>query len=258
MKKISTLFTIALSLASCAVKYDVVRKEANKFSPPGTVWLKDSLFIDQTEIRNLDYLEYLHWLNKNDPEKYASAVPDTNVWIKGKETNEPYVHYYLTHPAYRNFPVVGVSYEQAIDFCKWRSDRVMEFGKKLKHPAFTNIEYRLPTKEEWEYAATSGNTSEFGYEKLLDKNNVPKVWVKETETLFDENDILVPVTHSEPNKFGCYNMIGNVSEMLSRKGECKGGNVFTPLYDCAADRSQNYDQPTWRIGFRCVCVVKNR
>jgi formylglycine-generating enzyme required for sulfatase activity len=255
-------FLTIITLFSCKVQPDAVRKTAfNGLNPPGTVWLRDSVYIDQTEVRNLDYLEYLHWLNKHDPENYASAVPDTNVWIKEPEKNEPYVHYYLTHPAYRHYPVVGVNYDQAVGFCRWRSDRVNEFAaiihkRRPRTKIYQDVVYRLPSREEWEYAATAGNTGPFGFEKIIDNNNIPKVWVNETQTLFNQSDILVPVNYSEPNKFGCYNMIGNVSEMISEKGKFKGGNVFTPLHDCAADKTEMCVEPTWRTGFRCICIVK--
>jgi len=92
-----------------------------------------SFYIDETEIRNLDYLEYLHWLNRiyaSDEtfyEIYKRALPDTLVWRSKLAYNEPYVDYYLRHPAYRDYPVVGINWLQASDFCVWRSDRVNEF-----------------------------------------------------------------------------------------------------------------------------------
>ncbi|MEK6616139.1 MAG: SUMF1/EgtB/PvdO family nonheme iron enzyme, partial [Bacteroidota bacterium] len=92
-----------------------------------------SFYIDETEIRNLDYLEYLHWLNRiyaQDEtfyEIYKRALPDTLVWRSRLAFNEPYVEYYLRHPAYRDYPVVGVNWLQASDFCVWRTDRVNEY-----------------------------------------------------------------------------------------------------------------------------------
>lgn len=92
-----------------------------------------SFYIDETEIRNLDYLEYLHWLNRiygaDDvmKEVYIRALPDTLVWRSRLAYNEPYVDYYLRHPSYRDYPVVGVNWLQASDFCVWRTDRVNEY-----------------------------------------------------------------------------------------------------------------------------------
>jgi formylglycine-generating enzyme len=90
-----------------------------------------SYYMDETEVRNLDYLEYLFWLKRvfgtNFIEVYKKALPDTLVWRDKLAYNEPYVQLYLRHPAYRDYPVVGVNWLQAADYCKWRTDRVNEY-----------------------------------------------------------------------------------------------------------------------------------
>ncbi len=88
-----------------------------------------SFYMDETEVSNLDYLEYLHWLRvvfTEFPEVYLRALPDTLVWRRPLAYNEPYVQYYFRHPAYHNYPVVGVSWVQANDYSAWRTDRVNE------------------------------------------------------------------------------------------------------------------------------------
>jgi len=89
-----------------------------------------SFYLDVTEVRNIDYLEYLFWVNRvygqSYPEVYKKALPDTLVWRDKLGYNEPFVKQYLRHPAYKNYPVVGVSWQQATDYCAWRTDRVNE------------------------------------------------------------------------------------------------------------------------------------
>ena len=89
-----------------------------------------SFYIDETEVRNVDYLEYLYWLNRvygaTYPEVYKKALPDTLVWRDKLGNNETFVNNYLRHPAYKNYPVVGVSWEQANNYCVWRTDMVNE------------------------------------------------------------------------------------------------------------------------------------
>ena len=89
-----------------------------------------SFYMDQTEVSNLDYLEYIYWLGRiygNDyPEMVTKALPDTLVWRNSLSYNEPMVEIYFRHPAYRDYPVVGVSWLQANDYALWRSDRVNE------------------------------------------------------------------------------------------------------------------------------------
>ncbi len=89
-----------------------------------------SFYMDQFEVTNFNWLEYLYWIRRtyeDYPMIYKNALPDTNCWRSPLAYNEPYVEYYLRHPAYQNYPVVGVSWNQANDFCKWRTDRVNEF-----------------------------------------------------------------------------------------------------------------------------------
>jgi formylglycine-generating enzyme len=90
-----------------------------------------SFYMDETEVSNFSYLEYLWWTNRvfgpTFPDIYYKALPDTLVWREKLAYNEPYVEYYLRHPAYRDYPVVGVNWLQANDFCAWRTDRVNEF-----------------------------------------------------------------------------------------------------------------------------------
>src|ERR1700744_3789992 len=88
-----------------------------------------SFYMDETEVSNQDWLDYLHWIKRNFPtdyEAYYNALPDTLVWRRPLSYNEPYVDNYLRHPAFQDYPVVGVTWDQAQDYCQWRSDRVNE------------------------------------------------------------------------------------------------------------------------------------
>jgi len=89
-----------------------------------------SFYMDETEVTNVDYREYLHWTTRvfsaSYPEVYKRALPDTLVWRSKLGFNEPYVELYLRHPAYNYYPVVGVNWLQATDYCAWRTDRVNE------------------------------------------------------------------------------------------------------------------------------------
>jgi gliding motility-associated lipoprotein GldJ len=107
------------------VAQDVLFDWNNK---PRTVTVS-SFYMDETEVKNVDYREYLFWLRRvytDYPEVYRRALPDTLVWRSPMGFNDPYVQYYFRHPSYNNYPVVGVSWIKANDFCLWRTDRVNE------------------------------------------------------------------------------------------------------------------------------------
>ncbi len=113
-------FTMGANIENLTYDYDNIPR---KVTVP-------SFYMDQTEVSNLDYLEYLYWLNRvfgaDYPAVYRNALPDTLVWRERLAYNEPLVEDYLRHPAYHEYPVVGVSWIQANDYCLWRTDRVNE------------------------------------------------------------------------------------------------------------------------------------
>ncbi len=94
-----------------------------------------SFYMDETEVANIHYREYIYWLNRTfgDDEKLVETImekslPDTLVWRSELSYNEPYVEYYFRHPSFNYYPVVGVTWKQANDYCKWRGDRVNELA----------------------------------------------------------------------------------------------------------------------------------
>lgn len=112
----------------------------------------NSFFMDETEVTNVMYTEYLSWLKMVYPPTearyrniYNAALPDTLVWRNRLGFTETLTNTYLRHPAYANYPVVGVSWVQANDFSKWRTDRVNELALEkagyLKKGARVNDAY---------------------------------------------------------------------------------------------------------------------
>ncbi len=108
-----------------------------------------SFYMDETEVTNFMYLEYLDWLKKVYPPTdenykniYEGASPDTLVWRNRLGYNETMTNNYLRHPSYQEYPVVGVNWIQAVEFSNWRTQRVnealLEKNGYLKKDAKTN------------------------------------------------------------------------------------------------------------------------
>lgn len=121
-----------------------------------------SFYIDEHEVTNLMYLEYLDWLKRTFPPTeqnfkniYYGAVPDTLVWRNPLGFNENMTTNYLRHPSYQHYPVVGVTWIQANEYSKWRTDRVNQL--RLETEGYTSEDARL----------TSDATSLFNTETYL-------------------------------------------------------------------------------------------
>ncbi|SRX73507.1 Hercynine oxygenase [Aequorivita antarctica] len=113
-----------------------------------------SFYMDETEVTNLMYLEYLDWLKKVFPPSdenyrriYEGAVPDTLVWRNRLGFNEVMTNNYLRHPAYAEYPVVGVSWIQAVEFSNWRTDRVNEMVLETNGITARNARYDVEPGE---------------------------------------------------------------------------------------------------------------
>lgn len=148
---VKNVFLIALTyllLISCSTSKPVLINDLDKLDvPPGTTKIGNNLYYDLTEIRNVDYLEFLHWTKRifgENSEEFKSIYPDTSLWGKLDTKYSNLDTIYLTHPVFRKLSVLGVSNDQAKKFSKWRSDRVMEFIL-IKNGV---LKYKVPEKDE--------------------------------------------------------------------------------------------------------------
>ena len=212
-----------------------------------------SFYMDETEIANIHWLEYLHHIQKDSSEEFLqSALPDTTVWASELAFNDSYVDHYLRYPGFRFFPVVGVSWVQANDYCTWRTAAV---NKQLAEEAGIEIaegqgripletgavlpNFRLPSEAEWEYAAKALIGTQYIDENQTNQRLYPwdghalrNPYGKKMGTFLANfkrgrgdyagiagklNDgalITAGIYDYPPNDFGLYNMAGNVNEWV--------------------------------------------
>jgi gliding motility-associated lipoprotein GldJ len=117
-----------------------------------------SFYMDETEVTNLMYNEYLDWLERaykkegEDEIVYFAALPDTMVWRNPLGFNEDMVNNYLRHPSFQDYPVVGVTWQQAVNYAKWRTNRVNEMEleyEKFLPKGFSLDNDSIPTNEKF-------------------------------------------------------------------------------------------------------------
>lgn len=252
----------------------------------------DSFYIYTHEVSNGEYLAFINDLKKKDTALSRQMIPDTLVWREKTFYTEPFVEYYFRHPAYSNYPVVGVTFEQAEYYCKWLTVKYMNEGKRK----FKNVEFKLPTIEQWTYASKGGlDLSPFpwegssmqnkkgewlanfivipqnciGYDILLVQNVYGKIENKKILIagggqgsggyLNDASDITAPVISYYPNGYGIYNMAGNVEEYVKEKGTTKGGSWKDTGYYLQTNVEEQYDSTNYTSaerGFRFIMEIK--
>ena len=248
----------------------------------------DSFYIFNHEVTNGEYLEFIQDVKSKDTTFYKLLLPDTLVWRDRYSYSEPMVDYYFRHPAYRNYPVLGVSYEQAESYCKWLTQKYINENKRK----FKQVEFKLPTIAEWTYAAMGGSEhSSFpwkgnsmqdkdgkwmakfrvipqdgiGYEiipvqKLDGGIEMKKILTASGWCGANDMDhwIVAPVKSYPANGYGLFDMAGNVEEYVLEKGVTKGGSWKDTGYYLNIHVEEPYDSTSFTSserGFRFVMKV---
>jgi formylglycine-generating enzyme required for sulfatase activity len=247
--------TIAILATTITLFSFIFPNKSKSYVPPGTVEIASNMFIDETEITNMNWREYMYWMERTygkSSEQYIGTIPDSSVWTKEYKT------LYFSHPAYGDYPIVGVSWKQAKAFCDWRSERVMErvtINKEMKpnknYP--TKVTYRLPSSEEWERIANAGYTEKI--EKKLKTKYKGASTANFHSPSQDAANTTAPVYQYWPNKYGTYNMLGNVAEMTNEEGVAKGGSWKQLQEDVSVNKNFKYERSSNWVGFRCMCEV---
>ena len=148
------------------------------------------------------------------------VYPDSLCWVRdfAYSYNEPMAKKYFGHPAFGNYPVVGVNWKQATAFCEWRTNFYNSFLESKKRASETD--YRLPTEAQWEYAARGGRSQSpypWGGPYLRNKKGCLLANFKPGRGNYPEDGGFYTVRADAywPNDFGLYNMAGNVAEWTS-------------------------------------------
>ena len=152
--------------------------------------------------------------------KDTPIAPDTLCWIRdfAYSYNEPMTRRYFNHPAFGNYPVVGVNWKQATAFCEWRTHLLNSFLDSKKRAQ--ESDFRLPTEAQWEYAARGGRSQSmfpWGNYYLRNKKGCLMANFKPGRGNYPEDGGFYTVRADAywPNDYGLYCMAGNVAEWTS-------------------------------------------
>lgn len=183
---------------------------------------------------------------KRDRSEFLSTVsiqiyPDTLSWMHdyAYSFNEPYTNDYYSHTAYDDYPVVGISWKQAVAFTKWRTEQMNNFLRANNQQA--TPDYRLPTESEWEYASRGGqDLSPYPWGGPYTRNNkgcfLANFKPLRGNYVADGGLKTVKVASYNPNGYGLYDMSGNVAEWTSNAFD---ESAFSYAHDMNSDYHYN-------------------
>ena len=181
--------------------------------PDGATVRVDSFWVEDDMIQSTTITRPLREPRDLLTNAIICVYPDTAVWARDFEYayNDPLLYGYFSMPGYAEYPVVGVTWEQANAFCHWRTQLLRDRGKQITH------QYRLPTEAEWEYAARGGRRASmypWGDKYARDTEGCFMANFKPYRGSYhdDTGTATMAVGQFEPNDFGLFDMAGNVAE----------------------------------------------
>lgn len=182
-----------------------------------------AFYMDDTEITNNEYRQFTTELLEGSeidlPAGFSvpDVLPDTTVWVKDftHHMGDPLVSYYWSHPAFDDYPVVGIDWKAARVFCQWRTDHLNNFRTEVGLPIMP--EFRLPSEAEWEYAARGGRDMAkypWGNPYIRNVKGCLLANFKPGRgNYFDDGfAYTAPTATFFANDYGLYEMSGNVAE----------------------------------------------
>ncbi|WP_121196664.1 T9SS ring complex lipoprotein PorK/GldK [Mucilaginibacter gracilis] len=165
-----------------------------------------------------------------------AIYPDTLVWLRNftYSANEPYAQGYFSHPAYQNYPVVGVTWRQARAFTVWRTKLQDAAAQDGRHLTQSRLPYDLPSDAQFEYAARGGRIGTnypWGGPYIKNAKGCLLANFKPGRGNYTDDGGLMTVKVNAylPNDYGLYNMAGNVAEWTSSAYDEASSSVVSDL-----------------------------
>lgn len=280
-----TLTSITPILVFAQHAYKPLKAGWAKYLEKQTVFVKqDTLLAGKYEVSNIEYRQFLNDLLKHgNRQQYETYEIDSNGWSNYLTFNMPYVHYYHRHSAYQDYPVVNITHEAAVAFCDWLT---IQYNNDPKRK-YKKVKIKLPDEQEWKAMFTSNGKYTFypwAGTSTRDRKGIPlanfmvipdyrfkrlnsgAIILDTMKTNAAGSNLSGKVSFFmytnwpsffPPNALGCYNVAGNVSEMLATKGVRKGGSFISPGYYLTLNADEEFPllEKGSMIGFRYFVEV---
>ena len=265
----SLVLLVVLLSASSPKKMHSILNTNQRF-----VKVSDNFYADKYEVSIKDYQLFLQ-------DKRAKGE-DCSVWIydstcwemrntTGETAPEIMIPYYYNLKVYENFPIVGVNYEAANEFCRWLAEKYHANVKRQ----YKQVVFRLPTEQEFIKAASAHYDPKrifypWGYNGLYNSKKEKRCnfWeLDQVELDFTDDNLKLKgivsqvlrtvenVGSYEPNPYGIYNIVGNVSEMIQEKHIAMGGDWQSTGYNVKITSKRSYKDVDMTVGFRVYMEI---
>lgn len=292
------VFVLIIGCKTTSKKLFVNGENYKIYNPPGTKEIESNVYVDEAELSNIDYKEYLFWLMRTyglESEEYLEARPDSTVWKLASDELQKNEREYFQEVKYISHPVVGINLSQGKKYTTWRTNRVAEMilimkgyiktvpnqnretqftiekymsgkykwtikqAKKMVFPIYT-----IPTITDWEkyilidVTDQVRNDKEFKGNKKLVNKGLDFYNLKK---LNRSNKIEVGPKNRigyAKTSKGLTHVLGNVSEMINSENISMGGNWTTELEGIKMYKGEIFDQANYYTGLRNICRWEER
>jgi len=244
--------------------------------------ITDSLYCSMFETTNEEYKLFMSDIAENHPDIYTKCLVDSAQWNTVMSYGEPMIIHYHSHPGFGKHPLVNISFDAALEYCKWLTVKYNESSKKK----FKKVEFVLPSEREWVFAAQGGKAN---YRYPLGNNSLRRKtgeylynFKRFSETFVVSDSLGNPVFNEVeagqyysslyrdmvfytanvrsfwPNSFNLFNMSGNVAEMINVNGQAMGGSWNSFGGEITTTSKKKYDEPSPEVGFRIFMKIIER
>ncbi|MBO3698217.1 SUMF1/EgtB/PvdO family nonheme iron enzyme [Roseivirga sp. E12] len=264
MKKLALVFFFNIAWAIPNTEPSIPDQDSPYMCAANTLAMNTRLCIDITEVPGYMYKDYLATAAESDGEQSAEfreRIPDFSKWeaVFEKLDAKAIEEKFFETDEFALMPIVGISRQQAEDFCVWRTKmfeaELAKMSKRERAQFPKKFRFRLPTASEW--SRMRFLALEKAMLKRLDKiaNGNLKAFKFSKSKIMQNNEKVSHIYESKDSKVGFFNLFDNVAEMTSEEGIAVGGSWYGPNEKANYQQTFEYTSPEAWLGLRCIFEI---